>query len=135
MYSVPVTERFVVCTEELVPKMGQPPGCRSLPLAGHARAASSPVSRELQHGPSAGPSQHISWAQARSSLLLGRCRAEVRLCWAADRQRHAAPPTAYAHPGSVLRLCGCSGFPLPVFGDTIRHCKESKPNHSLHELA
>lgn len=47
------------------------------------------------------------------------------------------PPqlAAYAHPGSALRLCGCSGFPVPIFGDTIRHCKGAKPNHFLCELA
>lgn len=122
----------MLCTEVLVPRAGQPPGW---PATQQLRL---PLSRELQHSPSTRLSKYISWAQSHSSLLLGRDRAEDKLCRAADRQRDTLLPlqlAAYARPGSALRLCGCSGFPVPIFGDTIRHCKGAKPNHFLCELA
>lgn len=78
----------MLCTEVLVPRAGQPPGW---PATQQLRL---PLSRELQHSPSTRLSKYISWAQSHSSLLLGRDRAEDKLCRAADRQRHTAPPAA-----------------------------------------
>lgn len=48
-------------------------------------------------------------------------------------QTRTARPAAYARPGSALRLRGCSGFPVPVFWDTVRHCEGAKLCHSLHD--
>lgn len=86
-----------------------------------ARQEPHPVPRLASCSASPGPGAF----PGRGLAGPGSGRAAVTPRWAAECR--------HAHPGSALRLRGCSGFPVPIFWDTVRHCKGAKLCHSLHE--